>query len=464
MEIQTKALVSGMLTARLDRLPMTRHIWFLLFVVALGELFETYDLYFTGYIAPALFREKLLTATTSSFFSMTGLAGFLAAAFIGLFIGTLIFGFLADRFGRRTIFTTALLWYSAATLILAFQTTPLGLDCWRMIGGIGIGVEIVTIDAYVTELTPRGNRGKAFGLILGVAQFCAPVIALLAWLLVPIAPLGLSGWRWIVIVGSLGALATWWIRRRLPESPRWLVQQGRLAEAEEVVSAMEAKVESEYGKPLPLPEAAQAEADREGGFWEMFGPEYRRRTLMLMVVNFFQTIGYYGFSSWIPTLLIAKGITFTHSLQYTLLIVLVYPLAPFVVMLFADRFERKRQLALACVTVAVVGSIFAAMQVPVWIIVVGCAQTLSLNWMSTMVHTYQAEIFPTRIRARAVGFVYSWSRMSSIFVGFFIAFFLREFGVQGVFTFIATAMGIVALAVTCFGPRSTGKALEETAA
>jgi putative MFS transporter len=463
MDIQHKALTSGMVTARLDRLPMTRHMWKLLFLVAMGELFETYDLYFTGYIAPALFHDKLLTATTTSFFSMTGLAGFLAAVFLGLFIGTIVFGFLADRFGRRSIFTGALLWYSAATLILAFQHTSMGLNLWRMIGGIGIGVEIVTIDSYVSELTPRNARGKAFGLILGVAQFCAPVIALLAWILVPIAPFGISGWRWIVVIGSFGALLAWWLRRELPESPRWLAQQGRLTEAESVVCAIEAKVRAEYGKELPPPGEAAVEDDRAGKFLEMFGPEYRTRTIMMMVVNFFQTIGYYGFASWIPTLLIAKGIFVTRSLQYTFLIVLVYPIAPFVVMLVADRFERKWQLAMAAASVAIIGCIFATLSVPAWIIVVGCLQTLALNWMATMVHAYQAELFPTRIRARAVGFVYSWSRLSSIFVGFFIAFFLRDFGVPGVFAFIGTAMGIVALAVCAFGPRSTGLALEKTA-
>lgn len=463
MDIADPPLTPAIVTARLDRLPMTRHLWILVTVAALGAFFELYDLFFTGYIAPGLFHDHLMTATTSSFFGMTGLAGFLAAVFIGLFIGTIVFGFIADRFGRRTIFTYSLLWYSIATFILAFQDTALGLNIWRLIGGIGIGVEMITIDSYVSEMTPRRARGMAFGLVYGVAQICAPVIAFLAWILVPIAPLGFSGWRWVVLVGSLGAVAVWWLRRNLPESPRWLAQKGRMAEAESVISTIEAKVRAQYRRELPSLGVLIPEDEQAGSFGEMFGPALRSRTIMLMVANFFQTIGYYGFVSWIPTLLIAKGILVTRSLEYTFLIVLVYPIAPWLVMLIADKFERKWQLVLSAITVAVVGCLFASLNAPVWLIIVGCLQTLAVNWMSTIIHAYQAELFPTRIRARAIGFVFSWSRLSSVFVGFFIAFFLKNFGAPGVFAFISTAMAIVVIVVGIWGPRSTGLTLEEIA-
>src|SRR5579871_895913 len=119
---QTSALVeSGLIGARLDRLPATRTIWAYLFLLSLGGFFEYYDLFFTGYIAPGLVRSHILTATTPGMFGMTGIARFAAAMFLGLFVGTALFGFVADRFGRRTIFTFSLLWYSAATVIMAFQ-------------------------------------------------------------------------------------------------------------------------------------------------------------------------------------------------------------------------------------------------------------------------------------------------------------------------------------------------------
>lgn len=463
MELADQGLTSSLITARFDRLPMTRYMWKLLLLVACGGFFELYDVYFAGYIAPGLFHDKLLTPTTQSFFAMNGLAGFLASLFVGLFIGTIVFGSVADRFGRRRVFAMSLVWYCIAAIVVAFQDTALGLNFWRMICGIGVGVQYVTIDSYVTELTPRVARGRAFGLIYGVAQICAPLIALLAWILVPIAPLGLAGWRWIILIGSSGALVVWFLQRGLPESPRWLAERGRLAEAERVMANIEAKVRAEYGRDLPAPKEVAAAPSRTGSLAELFGPVYRGRMIMLVVVNFFQTIGYYGFVSWIPTLLIAKGILVTRSLEYTFLIVLLYPIAPLIVMFFADRFERKWQLVLSCISVAVIGIIFSMLNVPAFLVIVGCLQTLAVNWMSTIVHTYQAELFPTRMRAGAVGFVYSWSRLSSIFVGFFIAFFLRNFGVFGVFAFVSGAMAIVVLAVAFFGPRTTGLALDEIA-
>lgn len=459
-----RTITAGLVAARFDRLPMTASMWKLLMLVALGGFFELYDVYFAGYIAPGLFHAGILTPTTPTFFAMDGLAGFLASLFIGLFIGTIAFGGLADRFGRRRVFAASMLWYCAATIVIAFQDTALGLNIWRLVCGIGVGVQYVTIDSYVSELTPRRARGMAFGLVYGIAQICAPVIAFLAWVLVPIAPLGFDGWRWVILIGSSGALLVWFVQLRLPESPRWLVQKGRLVEAERIMQEIETRVRTEYGKDLPQPEEeVPVPEEKAGTLRELFEPTYRSRTLMLVVVNFFQTIGYYGFVSWIPTLLIAKGVMVTRSLEYTFLIVLLYPIAPLIVMLIADRFERKWQLVWSAISVAVIGIVFSLLTLPVWLIMVGIMQTLAVNWLSTIVHTYQAELFPTRMRAGAVGFVYSWSRLSSIFVGFFIAFFLREFGVPGVFVFISGAMLIVVAAVAFFGPRTTGLALDDIA-
>ena len=178
-------------------------------------MFEVYDLFFTGYVAPGLFADKIFTSTTTSLFGMTGLASFIAALFTGLFIGTIACSFLADKFGRRAMFTYSLLWYSACTLILAFQDTANGVNLWRLIGGIGIGVELVTIDSYISELVPKSSRGKAFAFQQGVGFLAVPLVALLAWLLVPQTVAGLSGWRWVVIFGSFGALVIWVLRRQL---------------------------------------------------------------------------------------------------------------------------------------------------------------------------------------------------------------------------------------------------------
>ena len=462
---------ASLIRIRLERLPVTRYIWSLVLLLSLGGWFEYYDLFFTAYVGPGLVRGGLFSSTAAAFFGFNGLASFVAATFAGLLVGTLLFGFAADHFGRRLIFTSSLLWYTAATVVMAFQSSAQGIVLWRMIAGVGIGVELVTIDTYITELMPRQLRGRAIALSQIVGFTALPAVALLSWWLVPQQALGLEGWRWVVLAGSLGAIFVWFIRRGLPESPRWLMARGRFAEAERVTAAMEAHVrgdlerEAASGSHQPRAVSAAAIASRpaetRGSLLELAHSSYRKRTLMLMVFNFFQTIGYYGFASWVPTLLIAAGITTTNSLQYSFLIALSAPLGPLLAYRVADRFERKWQIVFTAACIAIFGVLFARQRDPVWLITCGILLTCANNCMSIAFHAYQAELFPTRIRAQAVGFVYSWSRLSAIFTSFLIAFFLRHYGTRGVFTFIAAAMAVVIFAIAIFGPRTRGLALED---
>jgi MFS family permease len=151
-------LSAGQISARLDRLPGSYAIWRIVALLSLGFFFELYDLLFSGYIAPGIIRSGILSATTPGLFGTSGVAGFIAALFSGLFIGTIACGFLADKFGRRAIFTYALLWYAVANTIMAFQDTALGLNAWRFISGLGIGVELITIGSYLTEFAPKHMR------------------------------------------------------------------------------------------------------------------------------------------------------------------------------------------------------------------------------------------------------------------------------------------------------------------
>ena len=451
------------LTARLDRLPMTRHIWIMAFLVSLGGFFDAFALELIATLAPGLFKAKIFTATTVSFFGMTGLASFIAALFAGLFIGTIAFSYVADRFGRRSIFAFSLLWYGAASFVMAFQHTPDGVNLWRFISAVGLGVELVTVDAYLSELVPKSARGKAFAFLLGISALAGPITYFLAWQLVPIAPFGIDGWRWVVAISSLSAIIVWWIRLGLPESPRWLAQRGRVAEAERVMAVFEARAQAETGRPLPPPGPAQPQDPRAGRLVEIFSPRYRKRTIMLMLFNFFQTVGFYGFFAWVPTLLIAKGIHITQSLEYGFIIKLAALAFPFINMLFADRIERKWQVCLSCLAISVFGIVFANQTSPAALIGVGTLLAMSTAWLAYSLHNYQAELYPTRIRARAVGFVYSWSRLSGVVTGFMVAFFLRHFGVPGVFLFVAACMAVVIISVASLGPRTNNLELEAIA-
>ena len=447
--------MSAAISARLEALPHTRGFWRRVALISLGGFFEFYDLFLAAYVVPGLSAEHILVKGSY----LLGPAGFVAAFFAGLWLGTALFGFVADRLGRRAIFTFSLVWYAAAAIGMAMQHDAAGLALFRFLGGIGIGVELVTIDTYIAELAPRDVRGRAFAFA-NVIQFCAiPLVAFLAWLLVPLAPLGVSGWRWVILIGAAGAVVVWFARRAIPESPRWLLSHGRAAEADAIVAGWEEEARAEgcvfHTVSSPPPE------ERRGSLKELLRPPYRGRAVMLIVFNLFQACGYYGFSSWVPTLLIAQGISVTTSLGYTAVIAIAAPFGPLAGLFFTEKVERKWLIVGASLGIVLIGVAFAFQRGMAGILVCGVGLTLASNTLSFAYHGYQPELFPTRIRAAAVGFVYSFSRLANVGSSFIIAFLLRDFGAPGVFVFIAGCMGMVSLVIGGFGPATRGRALED---
>ena len=432
-------------------------------LLSLGAFFEIYDLMMTAYVSPLMIAAGIFDEGHHAALGLSDQAAFASVTFAGLFVGTLAFGFAADRFGRRAVFTYALLWYATATLVMAAQSTAGAIFVWRFIAGVGVGIEMVTIDGFIAEFVNRDMRGRAFALNQGI-QFCAvPAVAFLCWMLAARAPLGIAGWRWVALFPALGAVVVWALRLGLPESPRWLAQRGRLEEADAVVSRIETRIARDTGRSLPpvvldgeLDETVNASTVRD-----IFAPPYRRRTIALAVFNFFQTIGFYGFGNWVPKLVSGQGVTIANSLQYSFVIALAFPVGPFLFTTFADRFERKWQIVAAAAGTATFGLLFAQQRAAASIIALGIAITLSNNLLSYSYHAYQAEVFPTRIRTTAVGFVYSFSRISTVFTSFLIAYFSLHFGNPGVFAFIAVSMLIAAGAIAFFGPPTHGRTLEE---
>jgi putative MFS transporter len=452
---------AGEVAARLDRLPLTYGLWRLVVLISLGGAFEFYDLLMTAYVAPGLVAGGLFTARPAGFFAPTGIGFFIFCTFAGMWLGSVGFGFVADRLGRRAIFTVSLVWYSLATAVMAFQHSAVTIDLWRFIAAIGVGLEQVTIDTLLPELVPPPRRGQAFAVNQGIEFAVVPVVALLGWLLVPLHPLGLEGWRWVALIGATGALGAWWFRLGVPESPRWLALHGHEQEAEKILSKLEARAARDLGHALPPPGIAAEAAEEKGNFGELFRPPYAKRTLVMSVFNAMQTVAFYGFGSWVPTLLIAKGIHVTASLQYAFIIALANPVGPLLAYAIADRIERKWQIVAAGLATGIGILFFALQDNAVLVILFGVLVTLANNWLSFTFHGYQAEQFPTRIRARAVGFVYSWSRVSAALAGLLIGFFLRQGGTLAVALFIGAAMTVMVLVIGLFGPRTLNRRLEE---
>jgi putative MFS transporter len=454
--------VATAIGGRLDRLPFSRTIWYFVVLIALGGVFELYDLFMTAYIAPGLVKSGLFVSKPSSFFSPNGVGFFVFCTFAGMFVGTMGFGFVADRMGRRAIFTFSLIWYSLASAMMAFQSSAEGVNLWRFIAAVGIGLEQVTIDTFIPEMVPPQGRGRAFAIYQTIAFTIVPIVAFLCWLLVPLSPMGLDGWRWVALISAAGALAAWWLRLGLPESPRWLASHGQVERAEQTMLDIEARVQRDIGGgPLPPVTAAKAERMGYSTFGELFKPPYLRRTVMMSVFNLLSVVGYYGFAAWVPTLLIDKGITVTTSLLYAFIIAIANPFGPLLGFLVADRMERKWQLVLSSIGIGGFMLLFALQTNEVAIIAFGVLVTLSNNWLSFTFHNYQAELFPTRVRARAVGFVYAWGRASAAFVGLLIGFFFRQGGTMAVALFIGTAKTLVILVIGIFAPRTLNQPLEE---
>jgi putative MFS transporter len=442
---------------RLERLPIGRFHRRFISLVSLGEWFDMYDLFMVAYIGAAL--------ESSNFLSLHQFSQLIAAGFLGMFLGTVLFGLGSDRMGRRSAFILMLLLYSAFTFLGAMARSATWLIVWRFFAGIGIGAEIVVIDTYVSELVPSHARGRFVAITQVIGFTSVPVVALLSRLLVPTHFL-ISGWRWVMLIGAAGALLAWYMRLGLPESPRWLESAGRNDEAEEIVGRLERGEEDIRRTRSTVSKQAVIKTSEWrsilSGFAELWKAQYRKRTLMMVVFQTLQTFGFYGFANWAPTFLLKRGIGLLPSLNYALLIAVIAPVGPLVATFTADRLERKWTILTLALLIAAFGLGFAIWASPIMIIVSGSLVTFCTNWFSAIFHSYQSELFPTRIRATGVGFTYSWSRLSAAFSAFLIAALLKH-GVTAVFAMLAAAMIGVAL-VIAVGPPTNRKSLEELSA
>jgi putative MFS transporter len=214
---------------------------------------------------------------------------------------------------------------------------------------------------------------------------------------------------------------------------------------------------------LPPPAPAVVEPPRRMTLTESFGGIYAKRTIMLLIFQFFQSVGFYGFGSLAPLILAAKGINVVNTLAYTAPIALGYPLGSWLSVPLVERMERKWLIVSTALLMALFGLLFGfATSVPL-IIASGFLLTVASQVFSNSAHIYQAEIFPTRMRGTAAGIAYSLSRISSGLLPFVALPLLQASGPVAVFAACAIILGIVSLDVGALGPRTTGQSLENIA-
>ncbi|MFE3651553.1 MFS transporter [Streptomyces sp. NPDC059152] len=439
--------------ARLDRLPPSRWHRRITLVVGIGAFFDLYEIFLGGVLAAVLAERWGLGHTAKSWV--------IAAGFLGMFVGANVLSVLADRLGRRRMFLVNLGGYAFFSLAAAGAPDLGWLLVLRFLSGLGLGAELVLVDTYLAEFLPRAVRGRYLAHAYTLGFVGVPVAALLgARLVAGHQVLGVDGWRWLLVAGALGAAFIQLMRRRLPESPRWLSVHGRHEEAERIVAGIERRVAAETGGSLPSVPETTDPPERRLPWREMFRGEYRRRTLMWWIFQVLQTVGYYGFGSLAPVVLTAKGYTVTDSLLYAALSYCGYPIGSALSVPLIDRIERRTLIVASALGIAACGLAFGFATAPWAIVAFGFLLTVCSNVFSNAFHVYQTEIFPTGLRSTAIGIAYSLSRLTSVVLPFVALSVLNDLGAVAVFGGSAVLLVLLCLDVALLGPRSTGRSLE----
>ncbi|GAA3378516.1 MFS transporter [Streptomyces sannanensis] len=439
---------------RLDRMPITSTHRRLTAVVGVGLLFDTFENNLSGTISKVLQNDFAFNGTT--------LKLVLASAFVGQFVGSLLLGKVADRFGRRRAFLVNLALYSGFSLLGAFSPNAAWLIATRFLAGIGIGAEQTLSDCYLADVLPASKRGRYTAWAYTLAFCGVPAVGFAALWLVPLSPLGIDGWRWLFVLGSLGSAVVWVLRRRLIESPRWLAANGRLAEAEQLVARMESDIPShrrESAQDVTRP-AAPADSEDRPRLRSIFAARYRSRTAMLWVVSALSVFGYYGFGALAPQILAAKGYGVVAGLGFTALSFLGYPLGSALSLPVIDRYERKTLVAVVAAAMVAAGMGFACANSVTLVVVFGLGYTLCSNIFSNVLHVYLAEQYPTAIRATASGAAYSLSKLSAAVLPFVLLPVLDAQGPGMLFAVISAAMVLLAATVLLLGGRTTGASVD----
>lgn len=434
------------IAARIDRLPITSFHRHMLLLVSFALFFDECDYFSFSYAAPGLMQYWGI--------SIDQVALITSAVFVGMFFGSITGGMLSDRVGRKRTLMIMVAVVSLSSLANALAPNLQTLVLTRCVTGFGASALIVVVMTYISEMFPSNVRGKwqAWAMVIGL---CA--IPITGWVARLVVPLGPNGWRFVFIWGSLGVLFLF-LAVHLEESPRWLSRHGQEARADEVLSRIEARVAQEAG-PLSEP-APRTHVEEKRAHWTaIFEPRYRRRTATLWGIWCFQAIGFFGFQSWAPTLLVKQGIAIVQSLTYISLInVGVVPGALLATWL-AERVERKYSIATSAFFIAFFGLLYGLTFKPVLIVAFGFVVGMLLQTSAALTFAFTPEQYPTDVRNIGAGVAYSTGRLANVANPFIVAAIYTKWGYVPVFVYIAGAW-IIAGTAALFGAKTTGRRLE----
>jgi putative MFS transporter len=447
--VTTLALFS--IASRLNRLPIIGTHRRAMVVIGLGLFFDVYEIFLIGALSPVFVKDFGADRAELPFL--------LSSAFLGMFLGAATLTTLADRIGRRQAFLLSVGIYSMASVAAACSPNLWFLLAMRMVAGFGIGAEIPVADSYLADLLPARHRGRYIAWAYTIGYCAFPAAGFLAHSLIGTTVMGVSGWRWMFVLGSLGSLVIWLLRRQLPESPRWLEAIGRLDEAAQLVARMES--EAAARGPIPPPRCDINAPSPISLRKIMSLPSLRRRFIMLLILQSLQSIGYYSFGILSVLVLTGRGYSVTISLIYVSIAYLGYPLGSLISVFLIERIDRKWLIVAAGCSMAALGLFYAKAANPTAILAIGFAYTAVSNVFGNALHVYDGELFPTELRARTVGIPYAFGRLSLGVTPLVLVPALYLYGPVWVFSGIAGVLLLAAATVAVLGPPTTGLALEE---
>ena len=442
---------------RIERLPFTWFHWRLLWMGGLGYTFDAMDGAMIAFILPAVSSLWGLTN------QQTGLLA--SSAMIGYLFGAFLAGTLGDLIGRRAVMMHALAIYCLATLVAAFAPSWQFLFTWRVIASFGTGAESAIIAPFLAEFVQRKYRGRFVGSLSGFFSFGFVFAALLGYFVVPRWH---DGWRIVQIVTACPILMLLWWRRSLPESPRWLIDRGRSAQAAAEVQKIEARLRPEETArlaPLDTVEVSAGTPAHGGSFAKnlaaLWSAPMARTTAMLWVLWIAITFSYYGFFTWIPTLLVKQGMTVTRSFGYSIIIYLAQIPGYYSAAFVSEKLDRKWTIVAYMLLGGVSAYLMSDARTDVAITLAGFALSFFMNGTYAGIYAYTPELYPTTFRATGMGVASAFGRIGGLSAPIVIGNTFSKIGFAGVFVITTIVLVAGALAVALLGIRTAGKSLEQ---
>lgn len=439
---------------RLDGIPVGRWHRSLVTVVGLGCFFNFFEVAVGVLMIPLLPGDWVPTTLWKSLV--------IGSTFAGELVGALVLTPLADRLGRRRMFQINLVSYAALALLCAFATGPAQLVALRFLIGIGLGAELALVDAYLAELLPASHRGRLVTRSYAFGMIAVPVAGAAASLL-PHTLWGASSWRWMLGFSALGAVVVWALRRRLPESPRWLLSRGRDGDALATLTAIEVQAGHPAPPdpdPVPTPPPSGQHPPSTSERPRLLRRPLLGRTVLACVIETLGPVGFYGFASIAPLVLLYKGFNVVESLSYSALTAIGYPLGSLLLALIADRYQRRTLTIVTSVGVAAVGTVFGFAGSAWLIVVAGTATSLLSVMQATVSRTYTAELFPTIVRSTIIGRSYALSRLVAGVLPLISLTILDALGPGILYLSCAALVVAMSACVALLGPRTNAAQLE----